>query len=185
MLYSESRTCQEGFDKSKVSIPFLPLPPRFAIELMDRVLGASKRFLLDELPGLLTPGGIRSTETREVEVLSDLFRRLRRAETDGDYSPVEGMVHPDAVLRVRGGESIGREAVVNFLREMGKSKYKAQIVAPKGGLTTVLIEDVGLGRARRSSAHEQIYRLLDDALVELIDIGRTPDMVYRSESQPF
>lgn len=125
----------------------------------------------------------RATQTREMELLTEFFRRISEAYRTGDFGPVDELIDPDVVLRTQQGERQGVAAVTDFLKAMGKERWKGQIVAPKGGLVTVLISPVtsegGWGRG-----HEQVYRIHHDKLVELIDLGRTPDMVYRPGSQP-
>ena len=127
----------------------------------------------------------RATQTREVDFMIEFFRRLKSAERTGDYPPVAEMVHPDAVLNTPAGEQKGVQPIIQHLRGMGEQRYRAEIVAPKGGLVAVLISRVSLEGASIRPAHEQTYRLSHDKLVELIDIGRTPNLVYRPESQPF
>ena len=66
---------------------------------------------------------------------------------------------------------------------MAQEPYRASIVAPKGGLVSVLISPIRIDGDRRGS-REQIYRLRHDKIVEVIDLGRTPQMVNRPLSQP-
>ena len=126
----------------------------------------------------------RATQTREVDVLSRFLGLVKKAHSTLDFAPVEAMIDPGVVLRTRDREEKGIAAVVAYLKEMGKSKYQAHIVAPKGGLTTVLISEV-LIDGGRGNEHEQIYRLYRDKIVELIDLGRSPGLVSRPLSQPY
>ena len=159
--------------------------PRFGVELFTRSLELGVRMLSD-LPQLLRPRGIRGTQTREVDVLGELFRRVKTADVTGDYTHVEEMIDQDAVLLTREGEEKGIETIIRHLREMGgQGRYRVQIVAPKGGLIAVLIHPVSFEGVTVGRGREQTYRLRQDKLIELIDLGRTPDMVYRPESQPF
>lgn len=126
----------------------------------------------------------KATQTREVDVILELFRRMRAAEATGDYSGVEAMVRQDAVLLTRAGERRGEDAVVQHLREMGAQRYRAHIVGPRGGLVSVLVSALSLEGTPTGQAHEQVYRLSHDQLAGLIDLGRVPQQVYRPESQP-
>ncbi|MEE9284329.1 MAG: hypothetical protein V3V35_01235 [Dehalococcoidia bacterium] len=125
----------------------------------------------------------RAPQTREMDVLTEFLRRVQKARATADYEPFEMMVGADAVLQTADGETRGADAVVGHLRAMGRERYRVQIVAPKGGLITVLVSPVtingGWGRS-----HEQIYEVYRDKVVGLTDLGRTPDMVYRRRSQP-
>jgi hypothetical protein len=78
----------------------------------------------------------------------------------------------------------GIDPIIRHLKTEGKQRYKAKIVAPKGGLTTVIISPV-LTDGVRGKEHEIVLRVYHDKIAEVIDLGRTPDMVYRPESQPF
>jgi hypothetical protein len=124
-----------------------------------------------------------ATQTRECQVLKEFLRRVQEAHRTGDYGPVEAMVAPDAVLRTAQGERQGAAAVIELLKAMGAQRYRAQIVAPRGGLVTVNVSPVTIDGGW-GPAHEQVYRLYHDRVVELIDLGRTPEMVYRRRSQP-
>ena len=125
----------------------------------------------------------RATQTREMDVLTEFIRRVQQARATSDYGPVKEMITPDALLRTADGETRGAGAVVDLLKEMNRERFRAQIVAPKGGLITVLISPVtrdgGWGRSR-----EQVCEVYRDQVVGLTDLGRTQDMVYRPRSQP-
>ena len=125
----------------------------------------------------------RATQTREMDVLTEFLRRVQKARATSDYGPVEEMVAPDATVLTGDGEDRGAEALVGLLRRMGGKRFRAQIVAPKGGLITVLMSPVTRDGGWGPS-WEQIYEIYDDQVVGLTDLGRTPDMVYRSRSQP-
>jgi len=125
-----------------------------------------------------------ASQTHELAFLLDFFRKARAAAESGDYAALEPMVREDARLMTVAGEKIGRQAVLEHVKSMHQQQHRIQIVAPKGGLITVLVvplsrEDTLIGRG-----HEQVYRVVQDQLVKLIDLGRTPSMVYRLESQP-
>ena len=126
----------------------------------------------------------RATQTREIDFITRFLRELMAAYSTWDYSAVEEMIHPEAVLTTRQSEQKGTDPIIRHLKEMGKRRFRTQIVAPKGGLVTVLITPV-VPEGPRPVGVEQTYRILNDRLVGLIDFGRTPDMVYRPESQPF
>lgn len=125
----------------------------------------------------------RAPQTRECDVLKKFLRRVLQAHHTGDYGPVEAMIAPDAILRTAQGEREGAAQIIEHLKELGKAPYRAQIVAPKGGLVTVNISPITIDGGW-GPAHEQVYRLYHDKLAELIDLGRTPEMVYRPRSQP-
>ena len=125
-----------------------------------------------------------ASQTHELGFLLDFFKKVRTAAQSGDYSPLEPLIRADAKLITAAGEQVGRETVLAQLKGMQQQRHRIQIVAPKGGLITVLIvplsrEDTLVGRGR-----EQVYRVAEDQLIELTDLGRTPNMVYRPESQP-
>ena len=125
-----------------------------------------------------------AAQTREVDFLMRFFRQLRLSKATGDYGPVEALIDPQASLTTKAGVAVGSKAVLQHLQEMGKQPYKMSLVAPKGGLLTVLVAPLANGGIPLDRGHEQVYRILHDHLVELIDIGRTPQQVYRPESQP-
>lgn len=122
-------------------------------------------------------------QSRECNVLADFLRRVQEAHRTGDYKAVEAMLAPDVLLRTKEGEQQGVPAAMEFLKGMGRQRYRAQIVAPKGGLITVNVSPILLDGSWGKS-HEQVYRLYKDKVVEIMDLGRTPDMVYRPASQP-
>ena len=62
-----------------------------------------------------------------------------------------------------------------------QEKYRITVVGPRGGLISVLIR---AKTATRRIEYEQTYRLRNDKIAEIIDLGRTPDQVYRARSQP-
>lgn len=126
----------------------------------------------------------RASQTHELAFLLDFFRKIRLAAPSGDYAPLEQLIGQDARLLTAAGEKSGRQAVLEHLKNMQQQRHRVQIAAPKGGLITVIVvplsrEDTLVGRGR-----EQVYRIAHDQLVALIDLGRTPNMVYRPESQP-
>lgn len=123
-------------------------------------------------------------QTREVDFLMRFFKQLRLAKATGNYAPVEKLIDPQAALRTTKGTSLGSRVVLEHLRLMEEQPYHMEIVAPKGGLMTVLVSPDTAERSPLTSSHEQVYRILQDRLVELIDLGRTPQQVYRPESQP-
>jgi hypothetical protein len=125
----------------------------------------------------------RAPQTRDCDVLLEFLRRVQQARHTGDYGPVEAMLAPDVILRTAQGESKGAAHVVEHLKELDKTPYRAQIVAPRGGLMTVNISPITIDGGW-GPAHEQVYRLYYDKVVEMIDLGRTPEMVYRDRSQP-
>ena len=125
----------------------------------------------------------RATQTREVDVLAEFLMRVYHAMETGEYGPVEELLDPEVQVRTRAGQVSGIPAATDFFKVMTQEPYRASIVAPKGGLATVLISPVRIDGDRRGS-HEQIYRLSHDRIVEIIDLGRTPEMVYRPLSQP-
>ena len=80
--------------------------------------------------------------------------------------------------------SVGSKVVLDYLLEMEEEPYTMEIVAPKGGLLTVLVTPV-LGHGQPPvDSREQVYGILHDRLAEVIDLGRTPAQVERPESQP-
>ena len=160
------------------------IPGKTLAESLNRLRAGAFRLLFTDLPSLLTPGGRRGAETREVETLMKLFRRIKVAHGTGDYAAVADMVHEDAVLRTVEGEEHGRDPIIRHLKMIEDSRHQTEIVAPKGGLVTVVMTPISRDGSRTGKGYEQIYRLAHDRLVELIDIGRTPDMVNRPESQP-
>ena len=124
----------------------------------------------------------RAPQTRDVDVLVEFLRRIQKARETWDYESAEEMIDPKAILRTRDGEKVGIDSIIRFLKTLGEKPYKAEIVAPKGGLATVLITPITIDT--RAQSREQIYRIRNDKLIELIDMGRTPEMVYRPMSQP-
>ncbi|MBI3743190.1 MAG: nuclear transport factor 2 family protein [Chloroflexi bacterium] len=120
---------------------------------------------------------------REVAFLEDFFARLRKAEKNGDFSLVRALVADDAILRTSGAVEPGADAVMAFLQVMAKNRWRIAIVGPKGGLISVLVSPLA-NDGSIGQSHEQVYHINHDKLVELIAIGRTPDMVYRPRSQP-
>jgi hypothetical protein len=126
----------------------------------------------------------RATQTREMDVVTKFLRRIMLAYSTWDYAPVEELIHTDASLRTKEGVKTGIDPIIRHLKAEGKQRYKATIVAPKGGLTTVIISPV-LADGVRGKEHEIVLRVHRDKIAEVIDLQRTPDMVYRPESQPF
>lgn len=124
----------------------------------------------------------RAPQTRDIDFLVEFLRRVQKARETGDYQPVSALIHPKALLRTPGGEKTGVDPIVNHLKALAEKPYKAEIVAPKGGLATVLITPVTMDT--RPQSREQVYRIRGDVLIELIDMARTPEMVFRPMSQP-
>ena len=115
--------------------------------------------------------------------MTEFFCRLKAAFISWNYLPIEEMLHPEVVLTTRQGQEQGFDPVIRHLKRLRGEPFRTQIVAPKGGLITVLITPIRMeGRLARSQ--EQVYRISHDRLIELVDLERTPDMVYRPESQP-
>ena len=123
-------------------------------------------------------------QTHEVEFIMSFFHQLKLAKKTGVYAPVERLIAPDARLLTAKGEHKGAKEVLEHLKEMEKQRYHMDIVAPKGGLVTVLVAPVSYEGLPIGRGREQVYRILDEKLIELIDIGRTPQQVNRPESQP-
>ena len=67
------------------------------------------------------------------------------------------------------------------MKQMTEERSRVAIVGPRGGLISVLVSQ---RNATRRIEYEQIYRLEHDKIAEIIDLGRTPDQVYRARSQP-
>ncbi len=126
----------------------------------------------------------RAPGTREMDFLTKFFKRARAAASSGDYAPVEGMIAGDAALVTRDGRATGSQDVIGHLKAMAREQYRAEIVAPKGGLCTILIRSVSWDGRVSSKAYEQVFRLREDRIIEVIDLRRTQDEVYRPESQP-
>ena len=126
----------------------------------------------------------RAPETREIDFLTEFFRRAKLAASSGDYGRLEEMIAADAALVTRDGRISGSQAVIAHLKAMAREQYRAEIVAPKGGLCTVLVHSVSWDGRVVGKAYEQVFRVREDRLIELIDLGRTQDEVYRPESQP-
>jgi hypothetical protein len=124
----------------------------------------------------------RAQQTRDIDFLVEFLRRIQKARETWDYELVEEMIHAKAILRTVDGEKTGVDPIIRFLKSIGEKPYKAEIVAPKGGLATVLITPITIDT--RAQSREQIYRIRNDMLIELTDLGRTPEMVYRPMSQP-
>ena len=75
----------------------------------------------------------RATQTREVDVIAEFLARLHAAYRHWDYAPVEEMLDPEVELRTKEVVVKGKDTAVRFLKEMGKQRYRASIVAPKVG----------------------------------------------------
>lgn len=125
-----------------------------------------------------------ASQTREVAFLIRFFRMLKTAKGTGVWAPVEALIDPQAFLRTKAGVTAGAKAVLQHLQAMQEHPFQVSIVAPKGGLITVLVSSMDREGQPVNRGHEQVYRILRDHLVELIDLGRTPQQVYRPESQP-
>ena len=124
----------------------------------------------------------RAYQTRDVDILTEFLRRVYKARDTWDYEPVEAMIEENAILRTRDGEKVGRDPIIRHLKVLGEHEYKASIVAPKGGRSTVIITPVTIDT--RPESHEQFYRVKKDKIAELTDFGRKPEQVYRPLSQP-
>ncbi len=125
-----------------------------------------------------------ATQTREMDFLLEFFNQMKLAAASGDYAALEPMIDEQAVFRTTGGRKVGRDLIVQHLKAMDKTRHRKQIVAPKGGYVTVNVLPLAFDGTLAGRPHEQIYHIRQDRLVELIDLGRTPDMVNRPESQP-
>ena len=122
-----------------------------------------------------------ASETRELEILQEFHRKVRIANSERDWQPVEDMMDEKAILRTKGKVTEGRAAIVELVRILAQMRYKIAVVGPRGGLISVLVSPPS---TTRRVEHEQIYRIHNDKIVELIDLGRTPNQVYRLRSQP-
>ena len=120
-------------------------------------------------------------ETRELATLEAFHQRAREARASRDWSAVEAMLDERVVVRTRGGAREGRAAALSLVKQMAEERSRVAIVGPRGGLISVLVSQ---RNATRRIEYEQIYRLEHDKIAEIIDLGRTPDQVYRARSQP-
>ena len=91
------------------------------------------------------------------------------------------MLDERVVVRTQEGERHGRAAALELVRRMAEERSRVAIVGPRGGLISVLVSP---RHATRRIEYEQTYRLEHDKITEIIDLGRTPDQVYRQRSQP-
>ena len=119
--------------------------------------------------------------TREMATLEAFHQRAREAQASRDWSAVEAMLAEDVVVRTRDDVREGRPAALDLAQRMVEERSRVAIVGPRGGLISVLVSP---RHATRRIEYEQIYRLEDDKINEIIDLGRTPDQVYRQRSQP-
>lgn len=120
-------------------------------------------------------------ESRELTVLGEFYQKVRVANADRDWSSVAAMIDEHASVRTRSGVKVGRQAVLELVKVVVQEKYRITVVGPRGGLISVLIR---AKIATRRIEYEQTYRLRNDKIAEIIDLGRTPDQVYRARSQP-
>ena len=120
-------------------------------------------------------------ETREMATLEAFHQRAREARATRDWSAVEVMLDEHVVVRTQEGERHGRAAALDLVRRMAEERSRVAIVGPRGGLISVLVSP---RQATRRIEYEQTYRLENDKINEIIDLGRTPDQVYRQRSQP-
>ena len=120
-------------------------------------------------------------ETRELATLEAFHQRAREARASRDWSAVEAMLDERVVVRTREGAREGRAAALSLVKQMAEERSRVAIVGPRGGLISVLVSP---RHATRRIEYEQIYRLEHDKIAEIIDLGRTPDQVYRARSQP-
>ncbi|MSQ25084.1 MAG: nuclear transport factor 2 family protein [Dehalococcoidia bacterium] len=125
----------------------------------------------------------RAVQTREMDVLATFLRALDRAYDTWEYAPAEALLAPDVVLRTRAGETTGADAIVRHMKALGQRPLRFTIVAPKGGQTTVNIAEL-MPDGRRGPERELIFHVRHDKVSQITDLGRTPDMVYRPQSQP-
>lgn len=124
----------------------------------------------------------KAEQTRDVDVLVTFLSRLQRAFKNWEYAPVEQLLAKDVVVKTREGQVQGIDATIRHLKEMGKRRLDFIIAAPKGGYTTVQVRELTVD----SKPHviEVTFHVQHDKIVEIIDLGRTPEMVYRPLSQP-
>ena len=120
-------------------------------------------------------------ETREMAILEAFHQRAREARATRDWSAVEAMLDEHVVVRTKEGAREGRAAALDLVQRMAEERSRVAIVGPRGGLISVLVSP---RQATRRIEYEQIYRLENDKISEIIDLGRTPDQVYRQRSQP-
>ena len=120
-------------------------------------------------------------ETREMATLEAFHQGAREARATRDWSAVEAMLDEHVVVRTREGALEGRAAALDLVQRMAEERARVAIVGPRGGLISVLVSP---RHATRRIEYERAYRLEHDKIVEIIDLGRTPDQVYRQRSQP-
>ena len=140
-------------------------------------------------------------ETREMAILEAFHQRAREARATRDWSAVEDprglppagargprhagllevLLDEYVVVRTQEGERHGRAAALDLVQRMAEERSRVAIVGPRGGLISVLVSP---RHATRRIEYEQTYRLENDKINEIIDLGRTPDQVYRQRSQP-
>ena len=120
-------------------------------------------------------------ETREMATLEAFHQGAREARATRDWSAVEAMLDEHVLVRTRGEARQGRQAALDLVQRMVEERARVAIVGPRGGLISVLVSP---RHATRRIEYEQTYRLEHDKIVEIIDLGRTPDQVYRQRSQP-
>ena len=116
-----------------------------------------------------------------MEILEDFHKKVRAANADRDWSLVEAMIEEHAIVRMQTGVREGRDAVIELVKKMARERQRVSVVGPRGGLISVLVSQRS---STRRVEHEQIYRLHDDKIAEIIDLDRTPDQVHRLRSQP-
>ena len=139
---------------------------------------------LPKLPAPPIPRYVpRATQTREMDVLVTFLRALERAYDTWEYAPAEALLAPGVLLRTRAGETAGADAIIRHMKVLGERPVRFTIVAPKGGQTTVNIAE-RMPDGRRGPEHELIFHVRHDKISQITDLGRTPDMVYRPQSQP-
>ena len=113
--------------------------------------------------------------------LEAFHQGAREARATRDWSAVEAMLDEHVVVRTRGEVRQGRQVALDLVQRMAEERARVAIVGPRGGLISVLVSP---RHATRRIEYEQTYRLEHDKIVEIIDLGRTPDQVYRQRSQP-
>lgn len=139
---------------------------------------------LPKLPSPPIPRYVpRATQTREMDVLVAFLRALNRAYTSWEYAPAEALLAKDVVLCTRDGDLTGADPIIRHMKALGQRPVRFTIVAPKGGQTTVNVAEA-MPDGRRGPERELIFHVRHDKISQITDLGRTPDMVYRPQSQP-
>ncbi len=124
----------------------------------------------------------KAVQTRDMDVLVEFLTRLQKAFKNWEYQPVEELMDPAISMRTRAGDIVGIDAAIRHLKVIGQTPHDFIIAAPKGGLTTVQFREIVVDTKPR--VFEMTVRVQHDKVTEIIDLGRTPEMVYRPLSQP-